>query len=124
LRFGNLWGDGQSEHLAEPNVLAAFRSQIKEHGHVKVEGGGYQTRDFVHIADAAVAMANAVESPHWAVADICTGVQTSILSIAEQFGVPIMQVPGRENDPLTVVQDPSEAIRLWGWTAKRRGVRL
>jgi nucleoside-diphosphate-sugar epimerase len=124
LRFGNLWGDGQSEHKEQPNVIAAFRAQIRQHGHIKVEGGGYQTRDFVHISDAASAMATAVESPRWAVADICTGYQTSIISIAEQFGVPIMQVPGRDNDPFTVVQSPARALELWSWKASRIGVKL
>jgi UDP-glucose 4-epimerase len=124
LRFGNLWGDGQSEHLEQPNVIAAFRAQIRDHGKITVEGDGSQTRDFVHISDAATAMAAAVESPRWAVADICTGYQTSILSIAEQFGVPVEHVPSRERDPQTVIQDPSRAIGLWSWQAKRIGVKL
>lgn len=124
LRFGNIWGEGQSEEGPTPNVIAAFRQQIKLDGCVYVEGSGHQTRDFVHIDDAADAMVTAVKSPRWAWADICTGYQTSILSIAEQFGVPIFQVPGRDNDPFTVVQNPARAIELWSWKASRVGVTL
>jgi len=124
LRFGNIWGDGQSDWGAAPNVIAAFRQQIREHGKVFVEGTGRQSRDFVHVDDAADAMVTAVLQPRAATADICTGVQTSIISIAEQFGVPIERVDGRDNDPVMVIQSPAKALALWGWTAKRRGVVL
>lgn len=118
LRFGNIYGAGQNELGHEPNVIASMRKTLKEKGYVRVDGDGSQTRDFVHVSDAANAMFSALVEPTRGIwFDICTGVQTSIRQIAESFGAPIEWGPTR-NDPPAIIQDPkpAEVALLWGAT--------
>lgn len=115
LRFGNIYGLGQNETGSEPNVIAQMRRSVRERGTVRVDGDGTQSRDFVHVLDAANAVVSAIEEPvrgMWL--DICSGQQTTILEIAEMFDVPIEWAEGR-NDPHSIVQDPEPARWLLHW---------
>lgn len=115
LRFGNIYGKGQNELGHEPNVIASMRRCLQENGYIRVDGDGTQSRDFVHVTDAANAMVSALLEPVGGIwLDICTGRQTSIMQIAESFRAPIQFAPSR-NDPLVIVQDPkpAEVLMLW-----------
>jgi nucleoside-diphosphate-sugar epimerase len=47
--------------------------------------------------------------------DICTGTQTSIAKVAQQFGVPIVQVDARTIDSASIIMDPSMAAEDLGF---------
>lgn len=115
LRFGNIYGSGQNETGDEPNVIAQMRRSLREDGCIRVDGDGSQTRDFVHVEDAAAAVVKALERPIRTWVDICTGVQTSILDIATRFGCPIEAGESR-GDPQVILQDPEPARWMLGWT--------
>jgi UDP-glucose 4-epimerase len=118
LRPGNIYGAGQSQKGAAPNVLAAFARCARDHGQVTVDGTGEQTRDFVHVADVAAAFCAAAASDVTPTdpVDVCSGHQTSIRELAYLFGVPVRFGPSR-GDPQQVTQDPGPARRLFGWQA-------
>lgn len=116
LRFGNIYGPGQNELGYEPNVIASMRRSVRDNGVVRVDGTGEQTRDFVHVSDASNAVLSAIDEPLPAMwLDICTGVQTSIRTVAEAFNSPIVWGDSR-NDPPAIIQDPKPAEILLHWT--------
>lgn len=118
LRFGNVYGTKrQSERGAYPNVLASMNRSAKKYGYVTVEGDGLQTRDFLHVKDAAVACELAVRSDVSGVFDICTGNNTAILEVAQSFNLPIKFVPARKNDAREIEQDPCPAEDALGFRA-------
>lgn len=116
LRFGNIYGPGQSEDgPGYPNVIAAFRKQRARDGGVYVDGHGGQTRHWVHVRDAAAAVVAAVNSSvrgTWL--DIC-GESAPINYVAEWFNCPVTHRRGRVGDPLDIPQDPRPAKVLLGW---------
>lgn len=115
LRYSNIYGAGQSEIGPEPNVLASWRTQAREHGQVRVDGDGSQTRDFIHVSDAARATAMAIGAQGWF--DICTGVQTPIIDVAKMFGVEVVYAARRDGDPDSIPQDPEPSFESFGFRA-------
>ncbi len=119
LRFGNIYGPGQSEDgPGVPNVVAAMRRHQREMGWVKLDGDGLQTRRFVHVTDAARAVVAAVNSTvrgTWM--DIC-GEEVTIWQIGRcvtgTTGL-LVEGPRRANDPPEIPQDPTPAKVLLGW---------
>jgi nucleoside-diphosphate-sugar epimerase len=122
LRYSNIYGRGQSEDGPEPNVFAAWRKQ-RHIGAIRVDGDGSQTRDFIHVDDAARATVSAgfVQKTtsklggQWF--DVCTGVQTSIAELALEFSSLIRYAPRRDGDPDEIIQDPAPAEREFGFVS-------
>jgi UDP-glucose 4-epimerase len=125
LRFSNIYGAGQSQEGAEPNVLASWVKQANDLGEIRLDAPGNQERDFLHVTDAANAVIMAATNPagdgNWI--DICTGVQTSLGDVAEMFenrGYRIVDGPARPNDPFRYPQCEGKANTLYGFVAKKR----
>jgi UDP-glucose 4-epimerase len=120
LRYSNIYGPGQSEDGPEPNVLANWLRQLGDHEAIRVDGDGRQTRDFIHVKDAARATVMAALRPvgdhQWM--DICTGVQTPIIELAHKFSPNIRFADRRPGDPDCLPQDPGYATALLGFTAE------
>ena len=118
LRFSSVYGPGQSEEGQHCNVVAQMLRDRRELGKVRVAGDGRQTRDFIHIYDATRVAVDAMKGGRlWR--DVCSGQQTTILGLAQMFGVPIEHVAARKGDPFEFRQD--------GWVggckSLSRGVR-
>jgi UDP-glucose 4-epimerase len=89
LRIFNAYGPGQQLPPSNPPVIPQLFKQILSGGSVVVSGDGKQTRDFVYIDDVVAAMARAatLEShPDHPVINVGSGVETSILELAELIG--------------------------------------
>src|SRR5262249_46246857 len=83
-RFSNVYGPLSWN---KGSVVAAFAKRALAGKPLVVNGGGAQTRDFLHVGDLAQVLAQAVDG-HLAAAggapiNVATGVQTSIAALAE-----------------------------------------
>jgi UDP-glucose 4-epimerase len=88
LRFFNVYGAGQDPSSPYSGVISVFYDRLSRGQDLCVYGDGQQTRDFVAVADVVnsllLAMDNADSSAP--VANICTEVQTSLLTLANTLG--------------------------------------
>jgi UDP-glucose 4-epimerase len=109
LRFSNVHGPGGS------GIVDSFRKATRTGGVVLVSGDGTQTRDFVHVddvADALLAAATHRTGPD--PINVSTGVETSVLDLAEAFGAQILLVGGDPGVPRSCL-DPFKARRVLDW---------
>ena len=125
LRFFNVYGPGQAPDSPYSGVIGRFVAQARSGGPVTVFGDGEQTRDFVHVDDVVAALiaaegAASVASP---IANICTGLPTSVnelaSAIAHQFDPTprVEHLDARQTDIRRSTGDPTLAERLLGWRA-------
>ncbi|MGB5036619.1 MAG: NAD-dependent epimerase/dehydratase family protein [Blastocatellia bacterium] len=103
LRFANLYGPGSTSECE--SAVHAFVERISCGESPVIDGSGNQTRDFVSVRDAAVAVAAVVESRTTGTFNVGTGIETSILElstcVAEALGVALPTPryrPSRPND--------------------------
>ncbi len=90
LRFANVYGP-YSAH--KTSVVAKFFKDMMDKGTITIDGDGLQTRDFIYVGDLCRAILLALESDiSGEVFQIATGVETSILALAER----VQAVTGRE----------------------------
>jgi len=124
LRYFNVYGAGQNERGAYPNVLAAFRKQIREVGKVFITGDGEQKRDYVHVKDVAEANVKALDLellPPWRNAlNIGTGRPLSVNEVASFFGVEKEYIQPRPGEPRILYADISRAKKILHWEPKIR----
>ena len=126
LRFFNVFGPGQAADSPYSGVISRFVAQARSGGPITIFGDGEQTRDFVHVDDIvrAVLLAEAAASAAAPVANICTGLSTSVNelagTIAGQFAPkpPLANLPVRAGDIRRSVGDPTLAAELLGWRAE------
>jgi UDP-glucose 4-epimerase len=119
LRFSNAYGPW-SRH--KTSVVASFIRAYLYGGPLIVKGDGTQTRDFVHTSDVAAAVLAALDAPADSVAgevfQVATGVETSLLALAELIfeagggSVPIEHQPPSAGDVSRNVSDISKARRV------------
>ena len=89
LRFFNVYGRRQDPNNAYAAVIPRFMTRIAAGLPAIIFGDGEQTRDFVHVSDAARAVIAAIEAPArlgGAVLNVGTGRATSIRVLAETIG--------------------------------------
>ncbi|HEY7004414.1 MAG TPA: NAD-dependent epimerase/dehydratase family protein [Gaiellaceae bacterium] len=119
LRFGNVYGPRQDPH-GEAGVVAIFFGRIANGQELHVFGDGRQTRDYVFVTDVAAATLAAGSAPG-GVYNIGTGIETSVLDLAEgcrrASGVEVDVVfdPPRLGELSRSVLDPSRAAEVLGF---------
>jgi nucleoside-diphosphate-sugar epimerase len=89
LRFFNVYGTRQDPNNAYAAVIPRFMSRIASGLPATIYGDGEQTRDFIHVSDAARAVIAAIDAPQrlgGAVLNVGTGRATSIRILAETIG--------------------------------------
>jgi UDP-glucose 4-epimerase len=89
LRIFNAYGTGQQLPPSNPPVIPQFFKQVLSGASVVVAGDGEQTRDFIYIDDVISAMARAAtltRYPEDTVINVGSGVETSLLDLAETIG--------------------------------------
>ncbi|MBS0156075.1 MAG: UDP-glucose 4-epimerase GalE [Nitrospira sp.] len=145
LRYFNPVGAHASGLIGEdpqgtPNNLMPFVAQVAvgRRPHLNVFGNDYPTsdgtgvRDYIHVVDLAIGHLKALETLERAkhqteclTVNLGTGTGYSVLEIVRAFeqtcGKPVMYkiAPRRPGDVAACYADPSKAIALLGWQAKR-----
>jgi UDP-glucose 4-epimerase len=85
LRFFNVYGPLQDPSSPYSGVISIFCDRVLAGQPVTLFGDGGQTRDFVDVADAVIALRAAMQRlpPGAPVCNVCTGVATSVRELAE-----------------------------------------
>jgi UDP-glucose 4-epimerase len=122
LRFANVYGPRQNP-LGEAGVVAIFSRRLLTGESCLINGDGEQTRDYVYVGDVADASLAAVTGATTDVANIGTGVETSVnelyrrLSAAAGVERPPSHGPAKPGEQRRSVLDASRAQHLLGWKA-------
>lgn len=120
LRYSNVYGPRQDPH-GEAGVIAIFTSAMLADSRPKIFGDGTQTRDFVYVEDVARANVLAAGPEESGLANIATGVETSIdeiyrrLAEATGFRDPPAYDPPRTGDVYRIALDVRRAEEWLGW---------
>ncbi|KAH9115276.1 hypothetical protein LEN26_012017 [Aphanomyces euteiches] len=126
LRIFNAYGPRQDPTSLYSGVVAFFMDQAMKNGNLVITGDGKQLRDFIYVKDVAVAVRLAMLSQDtgFEAFNICTGVKTTVLGLAQYvlaaFGSEA-SIEFREKRPADVrhsVCDPTKAQRQLGFTAQ------
>ena len=85
LRLFNVYGPRQDPKSPYSGVISIFVSRLKAGADITIHGDGSQTRDFIYVSDVCDAfMASMISTNKGAAAvNVCTGMETSILELAE-----------------------------------------
>ena len=81
LRYFNVYGPGEWNR-GNPGVVNAFITAALTGGYIRLEGGGGQVRDFIHVADAVRASLAALNAPP-GVYNVGTGRGITIAELAD-----------------------------------------
>lgn len=97
LRYFNIYGPRQDPSSSYSGVISRFAEAIKSGRRPIIYGDGYQTRDFISVADIARANELAAFSPLSlsSVMNVCTGVGTSLKELAQTM----IDIMGSEIQP-------------------------
>jgi dTDP-L-rhamnose 4-epimerase len=84
LRFQNVYGPGQSLKNPYTGILSIFSTRVRRGLDLPIFEDGQESRDFVHVADVAAAIALAVDatSADGATLNVGSGVATSVREVA------------------------------------------
>lgn len=118
LRYFNVYGKGNHEEGSYAPVTARFLKTTREGKLLPIVGDGTQTRDFVHVEDVARANVLAIkfiEEKKNDVFNICSGIGTSVISIAETIGGEKEFLPARQEIKHSC-GDPTKALKLLGFS--------
>lgn len=142
LRYFNPVGAHESGLLGEdptgvPNNVLPYMAQVAvgRREHLTVFGNDYDTpdgtgiRDYIHVVDVAdghrVALEHLRDEPGMSVFNLGTGVGTSVLELADEFGravgkpIPVRIAPRRPGDVDALIADASKVRDAWGWRTVR-----
>lgn len=120
FRFANVYGPKQRDWGTEPGVLAVWQKAERAGQPIRIDGDGSQTRDFIHVDDVARALLMACENPagDGHTMDVCTGVQTPIIELADRFDCGRVFAPRNPVDPDSMPQDPDPAWNILGFASE------
>ena len=119
LRFANVYGPYS---IHKQSVIAKFFKDIMAKGEINIDGDGHQTRDFIYVDDLCRAILLAMTTEvSGEVFQIATGVETSILELADlvqQVTVAKPKVfykPPRKGDIHRNYSSITKVIKLLKW---------
>ncbi len=115
LRLFNVYGPRQDGASPYSGVISSFRHRLQRRQPLVLNGGGRQTRDFVHVADVVAAMragmARLPDAPP--VVNVCTGSSIAVHELAAMLGAiagtcpRLLSGPDKVGDILHSRGDPS-----------------
>jgi UDP-glucose 4-epimerase len=133
LRLFNLYGPDQSEFSPYAGVITRFLNAATHGQPIHVRGEGDQTRDFLHVRDAAELFAQAILNPPVSgIFNGCSANAISVIGLAERLSLltgsrsAIHHVDALAGDILHMCGDHQRASRSLDWQPKwglGRGLR-
>ena len=130
LRYHNVYGPRMPRDTPYAGVASLFRSALERGEAPTVLEDGHQRRDFVHVADVALANSLAIETEPplgtLTAANVCSGDPHTVGELATELatacGGPLPRVIGgaRPGDVRHVVANPARATKLLGFNAQTR----
>ncbi|HEX3509128.1 MAG TPA: NAD-dependent epimerase/dehydratase family protein [Candidatus Dormibacteraeota bacterium] len=121
LRYANIYGPRQDFHAEEGRVVAIFTSRMLERKPVTVDGDGEQSRDMLHVGDAATANLAALERGDGEIFHISTGEAVSVndlfrkLAVLTDYKSAPNHGPRRKGDVYRIALANTKARRDLGW---------
>jgi UDP-glucose 4-epimerase len=121
LRFSNLYGPN-CDH--KRSVVAEFLRRALHRKPLVIYGNGRQTRDFLHVDDVCRAVGIALRSPSSGVFQLGTGVETSVVRLANLvqkaagMKLEVERRPTRPGEAARNFVDPSKARQVLRWEAR------
>jgi ADP-L-glycero-D-manno-heptose 6-epimerase len=98
FRYFNVYGSGEDHKGSQASPFHQFAKQAKETGRIKIfEGSERYQRDFVPVQDVVAMHLRFLTKPTSGIYNIGTGQTKSFRDVAEQFNVPIDEIPMPEN---------------------------
>jgi len=114
LRMANVYGPRQDPH-GEAGVVSIFSGLAASGARATLFGDGRQTRDYVYVDDVVDAWLAAAASDVTGALNISTGVETSVLELAEELDLAYDFAPGRVGEVERSRLDPSAAAAQLDW---------
>jgi UDP-glucose 4-epimerase len=121
LRYANIYGPRQDFYAEEGRVVAIFASRMLERKPVTIDGDGEQSRDMLHVGDAATANLAALERGEGEIFHVSTGVPVSVndlfrkLAILTDYKLAPNHGPRRKGDVYRIALSNTRARRDLGW---------
>jgi UDP-glucose 4-epimerase len=121
LRYANIYGPRQDFFAEEGRVVAIFASRMLTGKPVTIDGDGEQSRDMLHVGDAATANLAALERGDGEIFHISTGIPVSVndlfrkLALLTDYKLAPNTGPMRKGDVYRIALDNSRARRGLGW---------
>lgn len=81
LRYFNVYGPRQDPRSPYSGVISIFCDRLRAGRTLTVHGDGQQTRDFIYVADVALANARALATQHTGTCNVATGRSVSLLTL-------------------------------------------
>ncbi len=125
FRFFNVYGPRQDPASPYSGVVSIFQDRIGRKVPVTIFGDGGQTRDFIYVGDVVEALVRGLNHLKTypgtqEVLNVCTGVQTSVRTLADTLGQlyhhhpEIAHQPAREGDIRLSCGDASKLYQILG----------
>ena len=118
--FFNVYGPHQIYTGKYATVIALFEKQKKSNEPLTIVKPGTQSRDFTHvydIVDGLIKIMRRNENQEW---HLRSGVNTTIIELAEMFGGKYTFIPERRGERFTSEEFPSETEEILKWKPQKR----
>ena len=121
LRYANIYGPRQDFFAEEGRVVAIFASRMLAGKPVTIDGDGEQSRDMLHVGDAATANLAALERGSGEIFHISSGIAVTIndlyrkLALLTGYKAAPNHGPSRKGDVYRIALDNTRAGRGLGW---------
>jgi UDP-glucose 4-epimerase len=121
LRYANIYGARQDFYAEEGRVVAIFASRMLKGKPVTIDGDGEQSRDMLHVGDAATANLAALERGSGGIFHVSTGIPITVNDLYRKLAglTDYKQAPNhgprRKGDVYRIALDNARARRDLGW---------
>ena len=117
LRYFNVYGERQPTKGQYAPVIGIFHKQYKNNQKMTIVGDGMQRRDYTHVQDIVSANIKIINSNlnRFETFNVGTGINYSVLEIAEMFGGPYKFIPERDGEARETLADISYIKKKLSW---------